>query len=236
MNTIRRFGDLFIKSCLISTSLYTRTLLPMALFLMTAISISIRDRGVVFVAYGYSIVVFALCLCKNLLRSLRGLALPAVFILMGFAIHVLSKILGYPTPSVYTLALSSFKLALAFLSIALFFQWIEFRELRYVLTRVGLGKVASYITMALTIIPLLSYLYSESYVAAVLKFGKRKAHKAVKPLVIQSAILAKDLAQAIYFYGLPKSNKVLIKKPSFIEVSLLMATIIAGAYLLASAP
>lgn len=236
MSMIRRFSDIFIPSCSARISIYVRSILPLAILIMSILSIGLRECGIMFVAYCYCIVMAALSMCRALSRSLQGLALPFIFIAIGFAMHLLTRALGFPTPSIPSLVLSSFKLALVFLSITLFFQWVNLREIKYILARVGLGRTASYLSIAFAIMPMLFNLYSESYTAALLKFGRRKVYKAVKPLVIQAAVLARDIAQAIYLYGIPTPLRVPVEKPSIAELLLLVIIVSAGSILLALAP
>ena len=217
MSLARSFGELFIPSPLRRLSLYTRLALPLSMAATSIASTVIQNSGVVFAVYSYAVAVAAMYLSGILRKALAGLALPAIFIAMGFAIHLLSKVLGYPTPPIHALALSSAKVTLIFIYISMLVQWLTFREIRYLLHRVGLGKLGLYLTLSLAMIPLLSNLYWESLVSATLKFGRRRAYKAVKPLVVQAAIIARDYAQALHLYGFPGTPSLEIAKPSALE-------------------
>lgn len=236
MSIVKRFSDIFIPMCRIKPSLYLRIFLPIALLLMSIASTVIRERGVMFIIYGYSIAITILCLCNSLARSLRGLTLPFMFIAIGFTAHLLAMVMGYPTPSIYVLILSSFKIALIFISITLLLQWVSFREMRYIIAKIGLKKISSYISIAFAFMPTLFTLYSESYTTTILKLGKKKLYKALKPLIIQTAILAKDIAQAIYLYGIPITPKISADKLSINEVFLLIAVVTMGTVLLILTP
>lgn len=236
MSIAKRFGDLLIPTCRTKPSLYLRILLPISLLVMSIASTITRERGVIFTVYGYLIVLSALHLCGLLTRSLRGLSLPFLFIAIGFLVHLLTMAIGYPTPSIDILILASFKIALIFISIALFLQWVSFREIRYITAKIGLQRIASYLSIAFAVMPMLFTLYSESYTTTILKLGKKKAYKALKPLIIQTAILAKDLAQAVYFYGIPTTPKIVINKISISEILLFVAVTAIGVALLILTP
>lgn len=236
MSLARGFGELFLSAPIISLSIYTRVTLPMAMLILSVFSSIFRDRGLVFVLYGYCVIVFALCISKTLKKSLKGLSLPFVFLALGFITYLVTMALGYQTPSIYVLAFSSLKVALIFLSITLFFKWVNFREVRYILSKIGLSGITSYLSIAFTIMPTLFNLYSESYVTTALKYGKRRAYKAIKPLIVQTAILAKDIVQAVYLYGLPSNPRLELKKPSTLEILLVLTAVAFGVVLLTLAP
>uniref|UniRef100_A0A7C2ZBM5 Energy-coupling factor transporter transmembrane protein EcfT n=1 Tax=Ignisphaera aggregans TaxID=334771 RepID=A0A7C2ZBM5_9CREN len=221
MSVAKAFSSIFICSRRSSLSLHARIALPTMLAILSMVSMVFPERGIIFVIYGYTVTIMALHRVKSLGKAIRGLMLPLLFIIIGLLMHMLSRFLGYPSPSIYSLVLSSLKISLMFLSMTLFFQWVCIRELRYILARIKLERISALLTLSLAIIPIIFNMYSESYTAAMLKFGKRKVYKAVKPLVIQTAILSRDVSQALYLYGFPSSYNIEVKTPTAKEIALI---------------
>lgn len=236
ISSIRRIGELFIYTYADRFSIYTRFSIPMAILVMAIVSMCMDNQGIMFTIYGYLIIILSLLLCRTLTKSFRGLLLPFLFMVIGFSMHLFAKALGYPTSTIYSLILSSFKIALIFLSITLFLQWINLKEVRHILNKLGLRRTSSYLSIVFTTMPILLHIYSESYVATMLKLGKKKIYKAVKPLIVQAAILAKDMTQAVYLYGISEHCKISLKKPMAIEIVVVIAIIVLGIHLLIFMP
>jgi len=195
-----------------------------------------RGQKIFVTIYIFSLALMLLYMCCNLKRVLRGLALPLVFIAIGLVVVMISKLLGYPTPTLRELVLSSVNLATLFLSISLFFQWLSLRELRWILTKIGMSRLASLTTATLAFLPLLLNNYVEAYIATLMKFGKRKVYKAVNSLIIHTSIIANDVAQAIHFYGLPQTPRVRVGPPKPLEILLVATTMVLVLFLLIATP
>ncbi len=210
-------------------SIHFRFLLLLTLLVEIVVSITFfKDSNILFTVYVVGISFAILFAVSNIRKVLNALKLPLIFVLIGFVTMLFSMIMGYATPSLKTIILSSAKLTALFLVIALGFQWISLREFRWVLKKLGLGKIGSLATVALAVMPVLMYLYSDAYIATLLKLGKNKVHKALKPIIIHAALLSRDYAQAIYLYGLPKTIQIDMKRFDVKELLLFLAISLIG--------
>lgn len=238
MSMVRDFSNLFIsRRGGANLSLYTRMLLLVVLLAEVTASITLfKESNIVFTIYSTALSFALTFLVGGFRRVLNALKLPLIFVLIGFATTLFSMALGYPAPSPKSVILSTAKLVALFLVIALGFQWISLRELRWILSRAGLGSIASLTTVVLTLIPAVLNLYSEAYTATLLKYGRRYAYKALKPLVIHSILFSRDVAQAVYWYGLPQTPRIKIDRPRPTEVLVVFAVGAVGIYTMFAAP
>ncbi|MEM0489713.1 MAG: hypothetical protein QXH73_00680 [Ignisphaera sp.] len=238
MSSVKRFAELFIPIGSRVFSIYTRIFLPISMSSISIVSTlqPFQDRGIVFTVYGFTVVLSLMYIVKILERALRSLTLPFMFIALGLLVNFISMFLGLTPPPIYSLILSAFKVSLIFISIALLIQWLSFREFRCVLKMIRLSSLAKILTIVMAVMPTLFNNYAESYTAVFLKLGRRRVYKAVKPLVVQSAILALDIAQALYLYGFPRDVCISIDRPKAKEIALIVAIIFIGIVLLLYMP
>ncbi|MEM1608403.1 MAG: hypothetical protein QXG81_03900 [Ignisphaera sp.] len=238
MSLVRDFSNLFIsRKEGASFSLYTKMLLLTVLLVEVTISITLfKESNIVFTVYSIALLFALTFWVGGFKRVLNALKLPLIFVLIGFATMLFSVAMGYAAPSPKAVILSTAKITALFLIIALGFQWISLRELRWVLSKAGLGSIASLTTVVLTLIPAVLNLYSEAYTATLLKYGKRYAYKALKPLIIHSILFSRDVAQAVYWYGLPQIPRVKINRPRRTEVLVVLAIGAIGIYTMFAAP
>ncbi|MEM0338885.1 MAG: hypothetical protein QW320_09060 [Ignisphaera sp.] len=238
MSLVRDFSNLFIsRRGGASFSLYTKMLLLAVLLVEVTISITLfKESNIVFTVYSIALLFALTFWVGGFKRVLNALKLPLIFILIGFATMLFSVAMGYAAPSPQAVILSTAKLTALFLIIALGFQWISLRELRWVLSKAGLGSIASLTTVVLTLIPAVLNLYSEAYTATLLKYGRRYAYKSLKPLITHSILLSRDVAQAVYWYGLPQTPRTKVDRPRLSEVLVVLAVSVVGGCTLFLAP
>lgn len=238
MSSIRGFSALFISHRKRNVfSIYTRILLLLALFIEIVVSMTLfRESNILFTVYANSIVFALLFMVGGAEKVLNALKLPMLFILIGFATTLFSMAMGYPTPSINSMMLSTAKLTALFLTIALFFQWISLRELRWIMNRVGAATCGGLVVATLALIPALINNYSDAFTSTLLKLGRRRVYKALKPLVIHAAMLSRDIAQALYLYGIPSPSRIESYRPRLKEIILSIAIIVLGIALQLTAP
>uniref|UniRef100_A0A7J2U6X9 Energy-coupling factor transporter transmembrane protein EcfT n=1 Tax=Ignisphaera aggregans TaxID=334771 RepID=A0A7J2U6X9_9CREN len=238
MSFSRNLAELFTPLCSSKCfSLYTRISISMAMMLIPmTIQTLFKGQKIIATIYTFILALTLLSIRSNLKRVLRVLTLILIFIVIGFIVIAISKFLGYPTPTLKELILSSVNLVTLFLSISLFFQWTSLRELRWILTKMGMSRLANLTTATLAFLPLLLNNYIEAYIAILMKFGKRKVYKAVNSLIIHTTMIANDVAQAIYLYGLPQTPRVKVERPKLLEVLLIATIVILAMFLIIVAP
>ncbi|MCC6045641.1 MAG: hypothetical protein LM572_02565 [Ignisphaera sp.] len=239
MSFLRSLVELFIPAHSAKRlSLLTRVFTSTMLMIIPVVTQTLFKGQKIFVTLLILIITLLLLyMYSNLKKVLKGLTLFLVFIAVGFAVTIISKFLGYPTPTATELILSSANLTALFLAVSLFFQWLSLRELRWILAKLGMSKLASLVTATLALLPLLFNNYAEAYTATLTKFSsKRKVYKAINALIIHSVIIANDIAQAIYLYGLPQISKVKVELPKPVELVLMAVITITTILLLVAAP
>lgn len=224
MSFIKKFSEIFIPTHAAHFSLYTRTMIPTIIGSTSLISTlnPFHDKGILFTVYGFVILLIFMYITKTLRKILNALLLPFIFIALGLLINFISMILKLTTPPLYSLILSSFKISLIFISFSLFFQLISFKEMRFIMKILGLKWLARILSISIVIMPIIFNNYAESYMATLLKLGRRKVYKAVKPLIIQTAILALDITQVLYFYGFPSDVELSVSRPGIKEILLII--------------
>ena len=166
MSILRDFSELFLfhrREMSFLKSLYTRVSIPIAIMIESFTSLTLmHGLCILFTVYSYLLLLFMLHLLRGLRRALNALKIPMIFLGLGYTVTLLSIALGYPAPSLTQLTVSSAKIGLIFLSIATLTQVVSLRELRWIMSRLGLGKLASFMAIVFSFIPLLLNLYSEA--------------------------------------------------------------------------
>ncbi|MEM4612999.1 MAG: hypothetical protein QXJ56_03465 [Ignisphaera sp.] len=146
----------------------------------------------------------------------------AIFIVLGLITRTLSIILGYEPANLEDMVVSTIRVVEFFLAITIAFQWIKISEYSWFLKKMGLTNIATLVTITLTQLSPILVAYSEALTTIRLKYGGKVLQKAVKPLIIYSINYGRDVAEAVYMYGIPELNiQFSIKE---IDVALMMVT------------
>jgi hypothetical protein len=202
-------------------SLFTRLALALMLTIATIIN-AIHGSKLCPTIFTAVVAMLILHAIGGLKKVLSGLLVPLTVIMLGFLSIALFKVLGFPAPTFFEMLRASANLATLLLVISFFFQLITLRELRQLLSKVGLGVLGSYLTTTLALVPRFLQAYADAYTATLLKYGRRKIHKTVIAMIIHAIIEVQHVAQAIHLYGLPKAPKLAIGRPSIKEIAFIL--------------
>ncbi|MCS7112162.1 MAG: hypothetical protein RMI45_01320 [Ignisphaera sp.] len=196
----------FIYTSSTRLSIITRLVVPITILLYLLIGPFLKLRilpSLLHILPALTMVLAILYLCGSFRRVLGGLQFVAIFSAAGLAINAFAKIFNLWIVDIVSVAVSSLRGALMFVTIALVFQWIKIGEVRWLLERIGLGRLGAAIAIAFSQLPCIIVMYSESLVTVRLKHGSRYLYKAVLPLILYSANHAREIAEAMYIHGIP---------------------------------
>lgn len=162
---------------------------------------------------------------------LGGLQFVAIFLSAGFIINVFAKIFNLWIADTASVAISSLRGALMFISVALVFQWIKIGEIRWFLEKIGLSRLGAAIAIAFAQLPSIIVMYSESLTTVRLKYGSRYLYKAVLPLILYSVSYAREVAEAIYIHGIPSYPvKISVKIRDVVVIVASLAVLLGSLY------
>ncbi|MEM2006926.1 MAG: hypothetical protein QW154_04760 [Sulfolobales archaeon] len=141
-------------------------------------------------------------------RRLLGMfRLVGVIIALGFALNLISLLLGSDPANPVTMAFRALRVATIVLALILFFQLLTVGEIRYLLLKMGLKRYSEMFAVAMALLPTTFISFSEAYVVAKLKLGKKNVSSLIKPLIVDSIINSRHMAEALYMHGLPPSPR-----------------------------
>ncbi len=157
-----------------------------------------------------SALVYEALLATYLIGSRRLLGvfrLVGFFLVLGFALNLFSAFLGFEPSDAAVLALGTLRMAGIVIALTLFFQLLTIGELRFLLRRLGLGRYSELLSVAMAQLPTTFTSFSEAYVVAKLKLGGRRVASLVKPLVVDSILNSRQIAEALYIHGIPPAPR-----------------------------
>lgn len=146
-------------------------------------------------------------------RLINMLKLVGVFLLLGFFLNTVSLILGYEPSDLLTIALRSLRIVAIVIAITLLFQLLSIGEIRYLLAKIGLKRYSEMLAVAMAQLPVTFMTFSEAYVVAKLKLGEKNLASLIKPLVVDSILNSRHLAEALYIHGIPPTPRPKLISP-----------------------
>ncbi|MEM0197135.1 MAG: hypothetical protein QXK66_05820 [Sulfolobales archaeon] len=137
-------------------------------------------------------------------RKLVGiLKLVGMIIALGFALNLVSILLGSDPAEPVTMGLRALRVATIVLALTLLFQLLTVGEIKYLLLKMGLKRYSEVFAVSMALLPITFINFSEAYVVARLKLGKKNIASLIKPLMIDSIINSRHMAEALYIHGIP---------------------------------
>lgn len=162
-------------------------------------------------------------------RRLLGMfRLIGFFLAVGFALNVASWLLGSEPTEPATMAFRTLHVAAIVVALTLLFQLLSVGEIRYLLLRAGLRRYSETLAVAMALLPTNFITFSEAYIVAKLKLGKRNMASLIKPLVIDSIINSRHVAEALYIHGLPPAPRPRLfrtKDPAILVPAILVSLV-----------
>lgn len=204
---LKNLAYAFIYTSSTGLSVTTRIAIPTTLLLYLLINSFLKLKPLLNLFYMLPVLVAILIILHksgSFRKILGGLQFVAIFIAVGLAINLFAKFFNFWVVDITSVTIASLKGALMFMTIASIFQWTRIEEIRWFLERVGLGELGASIAIAFSQIPYVMIMYSEALSTVKLKYGSRYLYKALLPMILHSANYAREIAEAIYIYGIPK--------------------------------
>ncbi|MCS7099514.1 MAG: hypothetical protein RMH84_00225 [Sulfolobales archaeon] len=140
-------------------------------------------------------------------RLLDMLKLVGAFILLGYALNLLSVLVGSEPSDPVGVALRTLRIAAIVIALTLLFQMLSISEVKYILMKLGLRHYSEVLAVAMAQLPLAFISFSEAYVVAKLKLGGKNVASLIKPLVVDSILNSRYVAEALYMHGVPPTAK-----------------------------
>jgi hypothetical protein len=226
---LRNLAYIFTYKVNSNISIATRLYIPLILmiFLIFAIDINYIQVAVIQVTAIFIIEFVIFMYIGGLKRIASALILIFIFIAMGLAIRFISIILGYEPTRLEEMAISTLRVIEFFFAITIAMQWIRISEYRWLFKKLRLESIAILFTVTLTQLSSILIAYSEALTTIRLKYGGRGLQKIVKPLVIYSISYGRDVAEAIYMYGVPEPKvNISIGKTDILLIAAISFTLI----------
>lgn len=226
---MRNLAYIFTYKVNPNISIATRLYIPLILmmFLIFAIDINYIQVAVIQVTAIFIIEFVIFMYIGGLKRIASALILIFIFIAMGLAIRFISIILGYEPTRLEEMAISTSRVIEFFFAITIAMQWIRISEYRWLFKKLRLESIAILFTVTLTQLSSILIAYSEALTTIRLKYGGRGLQKIVKPLVIYSISYGRDVAEAIYMYGVPEPKvNISIGKTDILLIAAISSTLI----------
>jgi hypothetical protein len=226
---LRNLAYIFTYKVNPNISIATRLYIPLILmmFLIFAIDINYIQVAVIQVTAIFIIEFVIFMYIGGLKRIASALILIFIFIAMGLAIRFISIILGYEPTRLEEMAISTSRVIEFFFAITIAMQWIRISEYRWLFKKLRLESIAILFTVTLTQLSSILIAYSEALTTIRLKYGGRGLQKIVKPLVIYSISYGRDVAEAIYMYGVPEPKvNISIGKTDILLIAAISSTLI----------
>jgi hypothetical protein len=226
---LRNLAYIFTYKVNPNISIATRLYIPLILmiFLIFAIDINYIQVAVMQVTAIFIIEFVIFMYIGGLKRIASALILIFIFIAMGLAIRFISIILGYEPTRLEEMAISTSRVIEFFFAITIAMQWIRISEYRWLFKKLRLESIAILFTVTLTQLSSILIAYSEALTTIRLKYGGRGLQKIVKPLVIYSISYGRDVAEAIYMYGVPEPKvNISIGKTDILLIAAISSTLI----------
>jgi hypothetical protein len=226
---LRNLAYIFTYKVNSNISIATRLYIPLILmiFLIFAIDINYIQVAVIQVTAIFIIEFVIFMYIGGLKRIASALILIFIFIAMGLAIRFISIILGYEPTRLEEMAISTLRVIEFFFAITIAMQWIRISEYRWLFKKLRLESIAILFTVTLTQLSSILIAYSEALTTIRLKYGGRGLQKIVKPLVIYSISYGRDVAEAIYMYGVPEPKvNISIGKTDILLIAAISSTLI----------
>lgn len=211
-------------------SLVTKLYIPIAFMMFLILGINSKNTllAAVQLAAILALELAILTYIGSLRRIAAAIALITIFIGVGLAVRVISMILGYEPVALEDMAVSTLRVVEFFLAVAIAFQWIRVSEYGWIFRRMGLKNVATLFVITLTQLSPILIAYSEALTTIRLKYGGRVLRKTVKPLVIYSFNYGRDVAEAVYMYGIPEPNIEMMIGRNDMVMMLGLTVVLAG--------
>uniref|UniRef100_A0A7C5XMG5 Cobalt transport protein n=1 Tax=Ignisphaera aggregans TaxID=334771 RepID=A0A7C5XMG5_9CREN len=203
---LRNLAYIFAYKVNSNISLVTRLYIPLILmiFLIFAINIDYILMAAIQVIAVFILEFIIFMYIGGFKRIASAVILISIFIAMGLAIRFISIMLGYEPTKLEEMAISTSRVIEFFFAITIAMQWIRVSEYRWLFKKLRLEDIAILFTVTLTQLSSILVAYSEALTTIRLKYGGRGLQKIVKPLVIYSISYGRDVAEAIYMYGVPE--------------------------------
>ncbi len=140
-------------------------------------------------------------------RVFNMVKLLTLFVVLGLLLDMFSIILGSEPSDPLRVSLRAMRMFAIVLSLTMIFQLLSITEIRYILSLLGLRRYSELFSTAMAQLPTTFMAFSESYIAAKSKLGGRRVAALIKPLVVDSIISSRYLAEALYMHGIPPAPK-----------------------------
>ncbi len=224
---LRELAYIFTYRADLKISLITKLYIPIALMLF--LLLAINSKNILLTATQLiTILILELSILMyigSLKRIVSAIIFITIFISIGLVIRTLSIALSYEPTALEDMILSTLRVIEFFLAITIALQWIKVSEYRWIFKKLGLSNIATLLTLVLTQFSPILIAYSEALTTIRLKYGGKALQKVVKPLIIYSLNYGRDIAEAIYMYGISEPDiEVAIEK---VDVMLIVVITIA---------
>ncbi len=218
LSIVRNFAYLFISSeeKTKGYGIVTRMTIPLLLLFSLSITYIVPGKAplglhILFILIYELLLIWKFTKIKTFISSLT---LVLIIIAIGFIINILSHYIGNPIDiDPISLIVYSARMAGIVIALSMVFQLISLRELIYIVEMLRLSKLSSIIAIVFSQIPLTAIQFSEAIITARLKYGRKYLFLAIKPLIIESILNSRSIAESLYLYGLPKIQKPMLFNP-----------------------
>lgn len=163
---------------------------------------------------------------------IAALKLVLFFTTVGAIIFYVSHVAGWVAPEPTSIILGAIALLTFVLAFSLLFQLLSLREWRRIFALLGSKKYALLFSLVISQIPVTIYYASEAFTTVKLKYGGKRLHRVVVPLILLSLHSARSLLESHLLYGaFYETNLTLLKKKDIVLYSIAMPIIVAFALL-----
>jgi len=231
LSIVRNFAYLFISSERSrGYGIATRISIPIILLFSLSITYIVPVKAplgihILFILIYEFLLIWRFTRIKTFVSSL---ILVLIIIAIGFIINILSPYIGSPISiDPLSLIVYSARMAGIIIALSMIFQLMSLREIIYITEMLRLSKLSSIITIAFSQLPLTAIQFSEAITTIRLKYGRRGLFLAIKPLIIETILNSRSIAESLYLYGLPKIQKPILFNPRK-DLPLLISSILVS--------
>lgn len=235
-SAIRDFSYMFTYAKKLENSSTLSRILVVLVAIALAFLARALSESILVEAARLSLVLALELLVASYFRGFRpliaALKLILFFIAIGAAIFYASYVAGWTAPELTSILLGAIALLTFIFAFSLLFQLLSLREWRRIFALLGSKKYALLFSLVISQIPVTIYYASEAFTTVKLKYGGKRLHRVVIPLVLLSLYSARSLFESHLLYGVSyDANLTLFKKKDLVLYSIAIPIIIAFALL-----
>ncbi|MEM0001888.1 MAG: hypothetical protein QXS24_02815 [Desulfurococcaceae archaeon] len=228
-SAIRDFSYILVYSRKLEDfSTFSRIMLPFSI-LISLVYMRLIFSDVYYDILGLTTLLFielsVISYFRGFRNTLNALRLMAFFVLLGTLIYSLSHFIGWVAPEPVDVIDGALSLVVMFLAFSLLFQLVSLKEWRRILSILGFKQYSVLFSLIISQIPIVIFYASEAFTTIRLKYGSRKIHKVIVPLVLLSLQSARSLMESYTIYGVSHEHKLITYRAN--DVVLYVASVIS---------